>query len=345
MRQKKEASKIIEVNPNKLKKYLAQLKRQRHISTRRLNKNTWLQLRHIIGIGGSDVAPALGLSKYITPNDLYLSKIATQIISEENNLTRWGNILESEVLKEFARTYNLNAVPDYKLRLHPHYDFLFANLDGVVLDKNNNIKATVEIKTTAKYNYDNWTKNPEDNPQGIPIYMYCQIQHGLSCLPNNVKQCYLVIFLVDMRDIVVKEIIRDDNYIKIQTQALVEFYENHIKQNIPPPLKAIELDYKKQIEGSQIEATSEIADIFLQLQQKTQMINELKSEAEDLKNKIKEYIGINENLTLLDKVIATYKTHERKMLDTQRLKSELPDIFSKYNKVITIRNLRLRDID
>lgn len=50
----------------------------------------WLKNRQT-GIGGSDVAAILGLSKWKTPLDVYNDKIAENPVEESNASIEWGN--------------------------------------------------------------------------------------------------------------------------------------------------------------------------------------------------------------------------------------------------------------
>ena len=55
------------------------LENGRMISTEGMEKETWLGLRILLGIGGSDVAVALGISKYKTAYQIWQEKVADEI--------------------------------------------------------------------------------------------------------------------------------------------------------------------------------------------------------------------------------------------------------------------------
>lgn len=62
----------------------------------------WLKNRQT-GIGGSDVAAILGLSRYKSPLDVYNDKIGEISESEQTQAAYWGTQLEDIVAKEFQK--------------------------------------------------------------------------------------------------------------------------------------------------------------------------------------------------------------------------------------------------
>ena len=65
-------------------------------------REDWLKER-MAGIGGSDAAAVMGLSKWKTPLDVFLEKrgeIATDFVDSEP--MKWGRLLEPVVRQEYA---------------------------------------------------------------------------------------------------------------------------------------------------------------------------------------------------------------------------------------------------
>src|ERR1700723_2889071 len=87
------------------------------------------------GIGGSDAAAALGLSKRTTALELYLEKrgeIAREEISEDNEVIWWGRALEPIVRQRYAeKTGRVVLLPEGTLR-HPAYSYMLAHVDGII---------------------------------------------------------------------------------------------------------------------------------------------------------------------------------------------------------------------
>jgi putative phage-type endonuclease len=93
----------------------------------------WLAERRT-GIGASEAAIALGISKYGTPLKLFLQKTGRLPDDPENEKMRWGRRLEPEILAEFEdRTGRRVAERQVFLR-HPERPHLLATLDAVDAD-------------------------------------------------------------------------------------------------------------------------------------------------------------------------------------------------------------------
>jgi putative phage-type endonuclease len=74
-------------------------------STDGMSEQEWLELRRK-GLGGSDVATAMGLSPWKSPMQLYLEK--TGEIDPEpltSEVVYWGTVLESVIANRFAELH------------------------------------------------------------------------------------------------------------------------------------------------------------------------------------------------------------------------------------------------
>ena len=77
----------------------------------------WLKARQT-GIGGSDVAAILGLSKWKTPLDVYNDKIADTPSEESNPSIEWGNRLEPVIRQKYSDVTGLSVkCPEETFRL------------------------------------------------------------------------------------------------------------------------------------------------------------------------------------------------------------------------------------
>ena len=59
--------------------------------------------RRKTGIGGSDVAAVLGLSKWKTPYQLWVDKTSDNVVEEESEILHFGQVLEQVEADEYAR--------------------------------------------------------------------------------------------------------------------------------------------------------------------------------------------------------------------------------------------------
>ena len=88
------------------------------------------------GLGGSDIAAILGMSKWDTPYGIYRSK--TEPIpdedTEEHEYQYWGHVLEDVVAKEYQKRTG-NKVQRVNVQMqHPDYPFMQANIDRAVVN-------------------------------------------------------------------------------------------------------------------------------------------------------------------------------------------------------------------
>lgn len=87
------------------------------------------------GIGGSDAAAALGLSKRKTALQLYLEKrgeIPVEEPSEEDEFIWWGRALEPIVRQKYAETTGRVVVMPHGTLHHPVHRFMLAHVDGLI---------------------------------------------------------------------------------------------------------------------------------------------------------------------------------------------------------------------
>lgn len=124
--------------------------------------------RRKFGIGGSECAMALGLSKRKTALELYLEKRGEVVPEfEETEEQWWGRMLEPIVRQKYAeRTGRVVRLPEDTLR-HPEHEFMLAHVDGVTDDGRG-----YEGKTA--FHSIGWGEEGTDE---IPIDYLMQTQH------------------------------------------------------------------------------------------------------------------------------------------------------------------------
>lgn len=139
----------------------------------------WLKARKN-GIGGSDAAAILGLSPYKTNVELWEEKVGLrdpEDISDEDYV-KYGKEAESHLVALFALDYPEYKVwtdSDYQMILHPEYPFLFATLDGHLMERRTGRKGILEIKTSLILN----GSQREKWKDCIPDQYFCQVLHYL----------------------------------------------------------------------------------------------------------------------------------------------------------------------
>lgn len=144
-----------------------------------MTREDWLQERKK-GIGGSDAATVWGLNKYKTNVRLWEEKTGkreAEDISDKPCIiygTQMESILrDSFKIKhpEFEVSYQENTVIK-----HPKYPFLFASLDGQLVNKESGEMGILEIKTSDV----NKSRHYEDWKGKIPDNYYLQCLHYMN---------------------------------------------------------------------------------------------------------------------------------------------------------------------
>lgn len=302
--------------------------------------NDWLTFRAMIGIGASEVAAALGLNKYETPFAVWQKKVSDEILLEENDFMTFGNLVEPALIAWYNKKTGNSAIKDSYLRIHKYFNCLFADLDGIMIDDSGNECGLVECKSTSQRTYESWQKDEEDCVQGVPLYHYCQIQHELSV--TGLPWCDLAVLITDRRQLKIKRIDRDDNYIKKQNEALIAWWNAYVVPMIPPEMNAKEVSYLEPMMGSFIEADEETVNQIQLLRARQAELKISEKKVDDLKDSIILKIGDKENLMYGGDILASYKQQSRTTLQTDLIKKTEPEIFDRFGKTISFRVLRLK---
>src|SRR5574343_969068 len=128
----------------------------------------WLEWRRA-GIGGSDVAGILGLSKWLSPLDIWEAKKGLRGEQSQNHAMAWGSRLEASIRDFWASKHGITVTPSlfFESEKNP---VLRASLDGWINDQE-----ILEIKTSRTS--EGWGEEGTDE---IPTPYICQVQHYLN---------------------------------------------------------------------------------------------------------------------------------------------------------------------
>ena len=243
------------------------------------NEDDWHTLREK-RIGGSDIGAILGVNKYKSIIDVYIDKTEGSNF-EGNEATFWGHLHEATIMKVFAqkhREFNVYQAPYSVVN-----DFLIANLDGVLKDRNTGDYGVLEIKTTNTFNYKDWEGDV------ISQYYYAQVQHYLML--TGYKFAYIAVLIGGnhYKDFKIERNEEDINLIK---NKATEFYQENLLKKIPPmpdgsdaymnhlKKKAMEIENNEVIEFDYLEEKA------AKVKELGKQINSLKKEQDLLKEEI-----------------------------------------------------------
>jgi putative phage-type endonuclease len=179
------------------------------------------------GIGGSDAAAVLGLSKWKTPLQVYLEKLGQGGLMLDNEAMAWGRALEPVIRQQYAeRTGRIVYLPDTALR-HKEHDFMIANLDGYTDDGR-----VLEVKTARSGQ--EWGEPGSDE---IPTNYLLQVQHYLTVTGFEWADVAVLIGGSDFR---IYEIRADKDLQALLIEGEAEFWQRVQDRNPPDPKTAAE---------------------------------------------------------------------------------------------------------
>jgi len=138
-----------------------------------MNRQEWLEARKS-GIGASDAASIIGLNPWKTNVRLWEEKtgfVESEDISDKP-VVKYGNDAEPLLRELFKLDFPQYSVKYDKFKMfhNEEYPFIFATLDGELVEKDTGRKGILEIKTTEIMNSSQWGKWKD----GIPQNYYCQ---------------------------------------------------------------------------------------------------------------------------------------------------------------------------
>lgn len=303
------------------------------ISTIEMSREDWLNQRRK-GIGGSDVAGILGLSKWATPLSVYLDKIGEGKEQEDNRAMLWGRILEDPIAKQFQDESGIKVQKKNAMLQHREHDFLFANIDRKVVGEN----AGLEVKTSNAFKVSEWDDI-------IPNEYMLQCQHYMAVTGYEVW--YLAV-LIGGQDFRWYTIPRDNGLIEnTLLPECIKFWREHVERRVPPAPSHSPIDrsilgelYSNPVENEPVE----LEDDFVQLAARQK---ELKEQEKVIKD---ELLGINNSITsrMGENIYAragmfkfAWTPTSRTGFNTTKFKQEHPSLYEQYLKRSSSRTLRI----
>lgn len=194
-----------------------------------MTREQWLQQRRF-SVGGSEIAAALGLSRWRTSFDVWAEKTGHATKKDEpTDAMRFGTLLEPVIRSEFARRNGLEVCECPYILAHKDYPFMTCNLDGYVKLPDGSC-AVLEIKTANAFASEDWAN------MGAPLEYVMQVQYYLAI--TQMKFAYLAVLIgsSDYRQVIIE---RDDEVISIIIQKLKEFWQM-VETNTPPPVSGLD---------------------------------------------------------------------------------------------------------
>lgn len=287
-----------------------------------LPREQWLQERKK-GIGGSDSAAVLGLSKWKSPYQVWCDKKDYSPLENSDNASLfWGRTLEPVIRQHYSDITGY-SVAETEIYFMPGYDYIFATVDGLIVEDPDRI---LEIKTARSA--EEWGEPGTDQ---IPVEYLCQCQHYMMTYNRHITDVAVLIGGSDFR------IYHVEASEDVQKHLLREYaaFWKLVKNDTPPEPRSFD-DVTRRFKGSAetvIEATPYIQILAQQMKAAKEQTDSLANLCEELKTKIAAFMGENEVLTSAEQILATWRYgKQRQFFDKNRFRVEHPRLFKKYNK-------------
>ena len=290
------------------------------------NEEDWHTLREK-RIGGSDVGAILGVNKYKSIIDVYIDKTEGSNF-EGNEATFWGHMHESTIMKVFAQKHKEFTV--FQAPYSVVNDFLIANLDGVLKDRNTGDYGVLEIKTTNTFNYKDWEGDV------IPQYYYAQVQHYLML--TGYKFAYVAV-LIGGNEYKEFKVERSEEDIELIRNKSTEFYNENLLKKIPPMPDGSDA-YMQHLKKKAMEIENNKIIELVGFEEKVEMLKNVtreKKELEKTENLLKEEIMLEMiREKTLKAVVGKSKFNilSKKSLDKKKLGKEQPQLLKEYEEYI-----------
>ena len=207
-----------------------------------MTREQWLEERKK-GIGGSDASAILGKNPYKDNVKLWEEKTGKRkaVDISQKDYVEYGTKAE-DLLRELFKLdfpkYEVKHEENTIIR-HPKYPFLFASLDGILIDKETGEMGILEIKTTEILKSMQWEKWKDK----VPDNYFCQILHYLNVtgfsfviLKAQLKYEYKDEGVrLDTRHYLIRREDVEDS-IKYLEQKEIEFWTKYVETDTRPPL-------------------------------------------------------------------------------------------------------------
>ena len=188
-----------------------------------LSRNEWLKARRA-GVGGSDAAAIVGLNPWSSAIDVWIDKLGRVEPKEENLSMRIGSELEETVARLWCAETGKQCRRSGFMFANNEHSWQLANVDRVVIGEN----AGLECKTTSSLTNIRKLKSGD-----FPDTYYAQCTHYMAV--TGADRWYLAVLELGCSPkFHTFTLERDEDEIKLLTDAEYDFWTNHVLIGEPP---------------------------------------------------------------------------------------------------------------
>ena len=305
------------------------------VSTENLSNEEWLRWRQK-GIGGSDVAPILGISKWSSSVDIWLSKTNQKHEDcVQNEAMFWGTRLEAVIRDRFREVTGKKVVEVKAILQSIDHPYMIADIDGLTEDDNGN-PAILECKCVSEFKRSEWEN-------GIPVYYRTQVEHYLAV--TGLGTAY-VAALIGGNSFVIREVHADKEMQEMLIAVEADFWCKVVNMERPKPDASdackVLLDdiYKGGIGEMALlpDDAIEFIDMYLEA---CELEDTAKEQKQLASNNLKEMLG-DFNAAKCQGHTVSWKPVTSERFDTKSFKEAEPELYAKYAKSSRSRRFSIK---
>jgi putative phage-type endonuclease len=317
-----------------------------------LDREQWLAARRR-GVGGSEVAAVLGMSRYTSPLEVYLDKVGELPLDrpgppELAEAAFWGHAHEPTIARVFAERTGLQVVPGPGMLAHHSRPWMLANLDRFVIEHNGTAPTSfLEIKTRSAYQLDEWLHGVPDEP-ALQTHWYLAV--------TGYPHAHVAALLGGNR-LIIHRVERDEGLVEHLVHLVGEFWQ-HVLDRRPPAVDGSEataelLGHLYDVQADAV-TVADPAEVLPQLERRAELkAREVRTAAElrEIDNRLKATAGEAEVVNVQGSVAFTWKAngtfaarrfadahpelaeqyvHQVAALDAGRLADEQPELYRRF---------------
>ena len=282
-------------------------------------------------LGGSDIAAAVGMSRWKTRLQLWAEKtgrIDPPDLSD-NEAVELGSELEEFVAKKFERKAGMSIRRAPKHYVHPNHSWMRCQVDRLVTGTDE----LLEVKTTSAW------KSKEWEGEEIPKEYILQVQWQLLITGRSVGW---IAVLIGGQKFLYKKLPADTTLQTMLLNRAVDFW-GMVQRDEAPEATAQDNESLVDIypnKTEQVQMVEELNIEIARLQELKMHIGELENQQAEIEAKLKQVIGEGVGI-MTSKYIAKWSPQVSKRLDTKAVKENEPQIYDKYAKESISRVLRI----
>lgn len=305
----------------------------------------WLKAR-TRGIGGSDVGAICGVSPFTSARQIYLNKTGQfQDALKPNDAAKermhFGHMLEPIVADEYSQRTGNKVIAVNATLVHKDHPWALANVDRLIVDDDGRPVGILECKTTSEYMNEEWESGEILMSYIYQLNWYLWIlgleKGAFACLVGGNKFYYYDVFRND--ELLENTII----------PAAEKFWFENVLALKEPEMQATDTDfansiYSTVVKNSEItlpdDETNELARTVFDCKTKIKELEKIMAEAQ---NRIKDRLQDNEIGYTKDYTIK-WSPRSQVRVDTDKLKTEFPEIYTQVQKKIEFRAMYVKGV-